>query len=260
MASFEGKVNEIAITGAASGIGLAIAQILASRGALLALADINEAALNTAKDSLPSTPDTANKHAATTVRVEDSAAVSNWIEQTKSHYGRLDGAVNMAGVYRDKGTGWTNVTDDDWETTISVNARGVFNCLRVQLKHMGEGGSIVSAASVAGRIGTGSGPYCASKWAVVGMTQSAAREAGEKGLRVNCVAPGFIETPMTDVFSVKAKETGLAKQCLHRMAQVSGDVLEDSLRSARRQALCDFPALLAYEREKETPADPSTAG
>lgn len=106
--------HQIAITGGASGIGLAIANILASRGALLALADINEAALNKAKESLSSTSDNVNKHTATTVRVEDSAAVLAWIEETKSSFGRLDGAVNMAGVYRDKGTGFVNATDDDW--------------------------------------------------------------------------------------------------------------------------------------------------
>lgn len=131
------------------------------------------------------------------VRVEDSAGVSSWISDTKSHFGRLDGAANFAGVYRDKGRGFTNATDEEWDLTMSVNAKGVWNCLRAQLKELTEGGSIVSAASVAGHIGTGAGPYCASKWAVVGMTKAAAREGGQRGVRVNCVAPGFIETPMT---------------------------------------------------------------
>jgi NAD(P)-dependent dehydrogenase (short-subunit alcohol dehydrogenase family) len=199
------------------GIGLAIAGILASRGAILALADVNDP--SKARDSLPAPANADKKHSATVVRVEDSSAVEKWISDTKAHFGRLDGAVNMAGVYRDKGGGFVNATDEEWDLTMSVNAKGVFNCLRAELKHMSDGGSIVSAASVAGRIGVGSGPYCASKWAVVGMTQGAAREGGSKGLRVNCVAPGFIETPMTDVFSAEAKKRSLDAQCLHRAAK-----------------------------------------
>lgn len=207
------------MTGAASGIGLAISHVLASRGAVLALADINEAALSKAISSLPAAKSSEKAHSSTVVRVEDSSAVSSWISDTKSRFGRLDGAVNMAGVYREKGRTFINATDEDWDITMSINAKGVWNCLRAQLTHMSQGGSIVSAASVAGHVGTGSGPYSASKWAVVGMTKAAAREGGGKGVRVNCVAPGFIETPMTDVFTAEMKDRSLGKQCLHRGAK-----------------------------------------
>lgn len=210
---------QIAITGAASGIGLAIATLLASRGAVIALADINESGLSKAVSSLSEVKGSSKSHTTTVVRVEDSSAVSSWIEDTKSKFGRLDGAANFAGVYRDKQRGFTNATDEEWDTTMAINAKGVWNCLRAELTHMTEGGSIVSAASVAGHIGVGSGPYCASKWAVVGMTKGAAREGGPKGIRVNCVAPGFIETPMTDVFTKEMKDRSLAEQCLQRGAK-----------------------------------------
>ena len=206
--------RQIAVTGAASGIGLAIATLLASKGCTIALADVNESGLNQAVSSLPKANSSGKSHTTTVVRVEDSSAIMSWIEETKSKLGRLDGAANFAGVYRDKQRGFTNATDEEWDTTMAINAKGVWNCLRAELTHMSEGGSIVSAASVAGHIGVGSGPYCASKWAVVGMTKGAAREGGPRGIRVNCVAPG-----LTDVFTKEMKDRSLREQCLQRGAK-----------------------------------------
>ena len=211
---------QIAVTGAASGIGLATAQILASRGALLSLADINEAALNAAVSSLTAPKE--KKHLSTLLHVEDSAAVSAWVQETKSHFGKLDGAANIAGIHRDGAGGFTACTDEDWDLTMSVNAKGIFNCLRAELRVMEQGGSIVNAASVAGHIGTGSGPYTASKFAVVGLTKAAARDVGAKGIRVNCVAPGVIATPMFKKLKKEFDIThGTAMQCLDREADPS---------------------------------------
>lgn len=120
-------------------MGLATAKLLASRQAIIALADINAEALDTAVESLEYTV----KHMITVVDVRDSTAVSTWIESIVAKYGKLDGAVNMAGIIT-HATPVVDTTDDVWTRTFDVNVNGVFNCLRAQLRAMGSGGSIVS--------------------------------------------------------------------------------------------------------------------
>lgn len=137
MSAFEGKV--IAITGAASGMGLAAAQLLASRGATISLADINESALESAKDTL-----SPGKHMTTVVDVRKRESVDSWIQKTVQQLGKLDGAVNMAGIIRPT-TPIAELSDEDWDLTFAVNSRGVMSCLRAQVKAMSEGGSIVSS-------------------------------------------------------------------------------------------------------------------
>jgi NAD(P)-dependent dehydrogenase (short-subunit alcohol dehydrogenase family) len=122
-------------------MGLATAHLLASRGAHISLADINETALRTATASLPS--DSTQKHMHTVVDVRKPRAVESWIAATKSRFGRIDGAVNMAGVISEAKP-VTEVTDEEWDFCFEVNVKGVFNCLRAELRAMGEGGSIVS--------------------------------------------------------------------------------------------------------------------
>ena len=157
MASFQGKVvcvctaeyvligkqeltrRQIAITGAASGMGLATAKLLASRGAILSLGDWNEKALLTAVESLPGT----EKHMSTVIDVRDSETVDSWIQATVQALGRLDGAVNMAGIIT-PACPVTRMADADWDFNFAVNARGVFVCVRAQVNAMTNGGSIVS--------------------------------------------------------------------------------------------------------------------
>nr|POE48818.1 short-chain dehydrogenase reductase 2a [Quercus suber] len=206
MAAFEGKV--IAITGAASGMGLATAQLLAERGATLSLADINGRAVEQALNNLSSNQ---TQHMCTAVDVRDSSAVDSWIRTTVEKYGRLDGAVNMAGVIKPTKP-ITEVTDDEWDMTFAVNVKGVFNCLKSQLRVLAHGGSIVSAtialllreecslnlfgiqvsaASVFGQFGAiGNSAYCANKAAVIGLTRTAAKE--NQFARVNCVSLGKV--------------------------------------------------------------------
>ena len=138
-------IGQIAITGAASGMGLATAHLLASRGAIISLADLNETALATALESLPctSTGPTEKKHIAFVIDVRDSQTVDSWIEETVRSLGRLDGAVNMAGVIL-PACPVANMTDQEWDFVMGVNARGVFSCIRAQVNAMGGGGSIVS--------------------------------------------------------------------------------------------------------------------
>ena len=140
---------QIAITGAASGMGLAIAKLLAERGARLSLADMNEEGLKKAINSL----ENSDQHIYTRVDVRESKSVDNWIARTVEKFGRLDGAVNFAGVGRLSTI--ANETDEGWDFIMNINAKGVFNCLRAQIKVMGEGGSIVSSHAVDDRAGSG---------------------------------------------------------------------------------------------------------
>lgn len=160
MTSLEGKV--FAITGAASGIGLATAHLLAARGASLSLADINSDALSAAVESIQTATPSAKLHHQT-VNVTDSRSVDEWHDVIIKHYGQLDGAANLAGVIG----AWKKIEeteDDDFDRVIGVNLKGVFNCIRAQLQRIKGKGSIVNAASVAGIEGaTLLAPYCASK-------------------------------------------------------------------------------------------------
>ncbi|KAK5102616.1 hypothetical protein LTS08_003416 [Lithohypha guttulata] len=181
----------IAVTGAASGMGLETAMLLASRGAIMSLADLNASAVEAAAKSLPNS----DKHIFTVVDVRKSADVDHWIKTTVERLGKLDGAVNMAGVIT-PATPIADMTDEAWDFTFDVNARGVFACLRAQVRATTAGGSIVSAASTFGQFGApGNAAYCASKAAVIGLTRTAAKENSH--IRINCVAPGSVNTPMS---------------------------------------------------------------
>ena len=120
-------------------MGLATAQLLASRGAIISLADLNEAAVHSSASALEG----GDIHLATACDVRDSKSVDSWIERTVQKLGRLDGAVNMAGVIT-HGAPVTETTDEMWDYNLAVNARGVFSCIRAQLRAMTPGGSIVS--------------------------------------------------------------------------------------------------------------------
>lgn len=190
MASLEGK--RITLTGAASGIGASTARLLASRGATLCLADINEAGLTATLDSLPNK----SKHKVTVVDVSSSKAVNDWLADSVAHLGGLDGHANIAGVCAHS-TPIFDETDDTFDRVMGVNVKGTFNGVRGALQHLQRGGAIVNIASIAGlRSIGGMSIYTASKHAVVGMTKAAAKDAGSRGVRVNCVAPGATDTPM----------------------------------------------------------------
>lgn len=195
MTSFDGKV--IAVTGAASGIGKAVAQVLHSRGASLALSDINIDQLKSVAEELTS-KDSKQKVITTQLDVTKTDAVNDWITSTVRDLGQLNGAANIAGVFRKRPT-FVEHTDEDWDFIMSINSTGVFKCIRAELQHMADGGSIVNAASLAGLTGSPNMvAYNASKHAVIGMTKAAAKEGGPRQIRVNAIAPGFIETPLLD--------------------------------------------------------------
>jgi NAD(P)-dependent dehydrogenase (short-subunit alcohol dehydrogenase family) len=185
--SFEGKV--VAITGAASGIGLALAKLLGSKGAKLALADVQHEALDKAVSEIKSSGGDA---VGTRVDVSKDSEVDQWINDTVKHFGKLNGAANIAGVEGKHGvfTNFIDMKNEEWDYIISINLTGLMYCLRAELRVMEKGASIVNAASIAGLMGRpGIGAYSVSKHGVVGLTKTAAKEVGPQGIRVNAVAP-----------------------------------------------------------------------
>lgn len=190
MGALEGKV--IAITGAASGIALVTAQEAAKRGASLALADISTDALTKVVEDLKAR---GVNVVGSTVDITSSQSVDAWIKATVEHFGRLDGAANIAGAESRKGandgfTGIADITDEAWNFVIGVNLTGTFHCLRAEFNAMTAGGSIVNISSIAGLMGrVGLGAYSAAKHGIIGLTKTAAKEVGKKGIRVNAVCP-----------------------------------------------------------------------
>jgi len=181
----EGKV--FAVTGGASGIGLAVAKQLRAQGARLSIIDVNAEALDNAAAQLGGIGDNLMT---TAVDVRDAGQVNAWIEVTVNKFGGLDGAANMAGVIgKHHGVRELKDQDDDqWSLIFDVNVTGLMHCMRAELRHMNKG-SIVNAASIQGVKGFAKhAAYSASKHAVVGLTRSVAKEAAPT-VRVNAIAP-----------------------------------------------------------------------
>lgn len=146
MTSFEGKV--IALTGAASGIALATARLLASRGASISVADVRQEPLDAAvADIEKAYPNI--KIYAKAVDVKIAKEVDDWLDETIKHLGPLSGAANLAGVLSINKQ-IVDTKDEDWDSIMDVNLKGVFNCVRAELQRMDKDASIVSASSVAG--------------------------------------------------------------------------------------------------------------
>ena len=206
------------VTGASRGIGRAIALRLAAEGADVAVNFAGSAAK--AEEVKEAIIKMGRKAVAIQADVKDVSSVASMVEEVKKTFGRIDILVNNAGVTRDGLL--MRMKDEDWETVIDTNLRGVFQCTKAVSKIMMKQryGRIVNMASVVGLVGNaGQANYAASKAGVIGFSKSVARELASRGITVNMVAPGCIDTDMTAVLSDKVREAMLADIPLARVGK-----------------------------------------
>lgn len=199
------------VTGAASGIGRATAEMLAAEGARLVLWDLDTAGL----EAVPTAGAAAVERAA--VDVADPAAVATAVAALPEPVAAV---VHCAGIYTTSPL--PEVDDDSWERVLAVNLKGAFNVSQAVAPRMIEagGGAIVLFGSFAARTGglRASAPYASSKAGVAGLTKHLAQWGGPHGIRVNCIHPGFIQTPMNAILSDEAKAQAVAATPLRRLA------------------------------------------
>lgn len=184
------------ITGAAAGIGLATAQRFAKEGCKLILWDVSDKIGDVGRQLKKDGCEVITKK----VSVTNEADVQNAVAEAKQHFGRIDILINNAGITKDRTL--LKMSKQEWDDVIAVNLTGVFNCTQAVAPIMKEQnyGRIVSASSnVAIRGNFGQTNYVATKSAIIGMTKVWAMELGRFGITVNCIAPGFIHTAMTDL-------------------------------------------------------------
>lgn len=205
MSMFEGRVS--IITGASQGIGAELAAELAREGALAVLVDVQEAKLAAVAASITEAGGKADWLKAD---VTSAAEAQKAVETVLARHGRVDHLVNNAGITRDGLL--LRMKEEDWDAVLAVNLKGVFNFSRAVLKPMVSArfGRIVNIASVVGLMGNASQVnYAASKAGAIAFAKSLAREVASRGITVNCVAPGYIQTAMTEGLPENVKQAFL---------------------------------------------------
>ena len=194
--SFEGKIA--LVTGAARGIGRAIAETFAHHGAQVVLADLNFDQVN--ETALEISQESGQKTLALPVDVSDTISAKEMVTKALEEFGHVDILVNNAGITRD--TLIMRMEEADWDAVIDINLKGAFNCSKAIVRPMMKQryGRIVNISSVSGLAGqAGQTNYSASKAGLIGFTKALAREVASRQITVNAVAPGFIPTALTDV-------------------------------------------------------------
>ena len=200
--------NKVAlITGGANGIGLATAQRFAREGAKIILWDLSEKGKTVVEDLKKQ----GYEAIFSKISVADQEQVLQGVSKAHKHFGRIDILINNAGITKDRTL--LKMSKQEWDDVISVNLTGVFNCTQAVVPIMKEQsyGRIVSASSnVAIRGNYGQTNYVATKSAIIGMTKVWALELGRFGITANCIAPGFIQTAMTDAMPEEVRKQSLA--------------------------------------------------
>ncbi|MCI9545391.1 MAG: 3-oxoacyl-[acyl-carrier-protein] reductase [Lachnospiraceae bacterium] len=206
------------VTGASRGIGKAIAQKLASQGAAVVINyNGSEEKAQEAQREIQEKGGTASIYRC---NVADYAQCEKFIQDVIQEYGSLDILVNNAGITKDGLL--MKMTEEDFDKVIATNLKGAFNTIRFASRQMlkQRSGRIINMSSVSGVAGNaGQANYAASKAGLIGLTKAAARELASRGVTVNAIAPGFIETDMTDVLGVKVKEAAVAQIPLGRFGK-----------------------------------------
>jgi 3-oxoacyl-[acyl-carrier protein] reductase len=209
----EGKVS--VVTGGVQGIGRAIALALAKRGSDVAVMDMKEEG---AAELLSEIKDLGRRSLFVRANIVSLSDVEAAARSVSDSLGKIDILVNNAGITRDALL--VRMEEKSWDIVIEVNLKGTFNCTRVFLKEMLKHryGRIINVSSVVGIMGNaGQSNYAASKAGVIGLTKSVAKEVASRGITVNAVAPGFIDTAMTQLLSAQARESLMSTVPLGRM-------------------------------------------
>ncbi len=207
------------ITGAAAGIGFATAERFAAEGAKLIMCDVQEARVREAAERLAAKGAQVEAHKVDVTRRDEVDAM---VAATLARHSRIDILVNNAGITKDARL--AKMTEAQFDAVIDVNLKGVFNCSQAVASIMSEQGSgvILNASSVVGLYGNfGQTNYAASKFGVIGFTKTWARELGPKGVRVNAVCPGFVNTEILQTVPEKVLD-GMKEHCwMRRLAEPS---------------------------------------
>ncbi|UGT54231.1 SDR family NAD(P)-dependent oxidoreductase [Nocardia asteroides] len=208
---FDGRVA--VVTGGASGMGAACARAMAAVGARVLVVDVNGEGARAVAEEIGATPFAAD--------LADPAAAEAMVAAAMRTFGRLDIAVNAAGVSQSPFAKVADLDLEAWRRVISVNLDGMFYALRAEIPAMLGGGAIVNIASTMSVVASGSGigAYAAAKHGVLGLTRAAALEYAERGIRINAVGPGVIETPMTEVWDADKKAAQTAQHPLGRFGR-----------------------------------------
>ena len=218
------------VTGASGGIGSAIARALAGQGARLAVSGSNEAKLEAFRQELGA------DHVALAANLSDAAAVDGLVPRAVEALGKIDILINNAGVTRDNLA--MRMKDEEWLDVIRINLEAAFRLSRAALKPMmrAKYGRIISITSVVGATGNpGQANYAASKAGIVGMSKALAQEVASRNITVNCIAPGFIRSAMTDALPDAQKESLMGRIPAGKLGE-GNDIAAAAVYLASREA------------------------